>query len=51
MTRFFKRLLFCLLLLWGAVAAVVALAQFRARKHLANAAHDKPSRAESGAEA
>ena len=43
---FFKGVLVCSLLLWGAVAIVVGLAKRRARGQLEKAAHDKPSRAE-----
>ena len=43
---FFKGVLVCSLLLWGAVAIVVGIGKRRARAHLAKAARDKPSQAE-----
>ena len=43
---FFKGILVCSLLLWGAVAVVVGVAQKRAKRHLADAKSDEKSAAE-----
>ena len=43
---FFKGILVCSLLLWGAVAVVVGVAQKRAKRHLADAKVDEKSVAE-----
>ena len=43
---FFKGVLVCLLLGWGAVAIVVGVAQLRAKRHLAKAKGDEKSEAE-----
>ena len=43
---FFKGVLVCSLLLWGAVAIVVGVAQKRAKRHLADAKVDEKSEAE-----
>ena len=43
---FFKGLLVCSLLGWGAVAVVIGVAKMRARAHLAKAKMDEKSEAE-----
>ena len=43
---FFKGLLVCSLLLWGAVAVVVGVAKLRAKRHLSRAKADEVSAAE-----
>ncbi len=43
---FFKGLLVCSLLLWGAVSIVVSLARRRANGHLSKAKADAPSEVE-----